>query len=99
VDVVGRVGRYVHGFGIGELGPPDRQCVVAAGIEVVELVDPVEYVTDELLQEDPRCDASTTAEITGDCTRQICDLRVIGDRADAVLVFGATRIDVDRPVP
>ena len=48
------------GLGLGlsldprHLPRADRQLVVLAGVEVVELVDPVQHVRDELLQEQPK---------------------------------------------
>ena len=54
---------------VGELSGRDRQRVVATGVEVGELVDPVEDVADELAQEQPRRDADLAAELAGDGLR------------------------------
>lgn len=44
--------------------PSLSQLVVPPRVEVIELVDPVENITDELLEEDARCDSDLAAKRT-----------------------------------
>jgi hypothetical protein len=57
---------------------------VRPGIEVGELVDPVQHVLHEFAQEDPWCDADPAARLSGDRLRQVADVGVVDGRADAI---------------
>src|SRR6266508_3011653 len=88
VDLVDRGRRPGVAFDGGELAVDDGEPVVAAGVEVGELVDPVQDVADELLQEHPGGDADAAAEVAGDRLREEREVVVVARRADAVRVVG-----------
>ena len=67
-------------FDLGQLGVDDGERVVAARVEVGELVDPVEHVADELLEEQARGDADLAAELAGDGAGQQLDVGVVARR-------------------
>ncbi len=56
-----------------------RERVVLAGVEVGELVDPVEHVADELLQEEAGRDADLAAQSAGNGAGQLTEVCVIDD--------------------
>ena len=57
----------------------DGQSVVPAWVEVRELVDSVEYISDKLLEEQSRRDADPAAKIAGDSSSQDFQVCVIAD--------------------
>src|SRR2546423_1664344 len=66
---------------LGELRCLYGQCVVHSWIEILELIDPVEYVGDELLEEHSRCDADSAPKCSGHCISQGPDVGIINCRA------------------
>ena len=47
-----------------------------SGVEVVELVDPVEHIGDQLLEEDPGSDPDSSTQRVGDRVRELGDVVV-----------------------
>ncbi len=68
--------------------------VVPAGVEVGELVDPVEHVCDQLAQEQPRRDADLAAELAGDGTGQLVDVGVVDRGRDPLGMPGLPGVQV-----
>ena len=77
-----------------ELAVADGQLVVLSRIEVVELVDSIEDVTNKLLEEDARCDPDLAAERTSHSRGERRDVVVIDEVTDAVRSFAAACIEV-----
>ena len=85
-------------FDVCEFTVGDRELVVAAGIEVLELVDAIEDVADEFLEEHPGSHADFASQIAGDRVGEHIDVRVVAPLGDRASVASApSAIDVADP--
>src|SRR4051812_24631475 len=82
---------------IGELVRVDGQAIVAARVEVLEELDPVEHVCDELLQEESRCNARASAQLAPNRPGQVPDVGIVYNRVDPVGILGTSSEDVADP--
>src|SRR5580704_5205553 len=93
VDVVGAGrGRHRQGgcvaFHLGQLTRGQGQRVMAARVEVGELVHPVQDIGDELLQEHPGRDPDLPAQRPGHRVRELTHVGVVYDLDDPVWLGG-----------
>src|SRR5699024_10772403 len=94
VDVV----RVDAGPGGGPLGGAHGDLVVAARVEVLELVHPVQHV-DELAQEDPGREPHLGAELPGHGAGEVGDVRVGDLLRQARCVLTAAQVQVAHADP
>jgi hypothetical protein len=70
---------------------------VAAGIEVRELVDPVQDIGDQLLEEDAGRDADLAAERPGHSGGEVINVIVISSTQDPAWLSGPAQVEVASP--
>ena len=65
-----------------------------AAIEVRVKVDSIEQVLDQLLEEDPRRDADSPTQTTGDGTGETAQVLVVGTLQDTASGRGPLRVEI-----
>src|SRR5260370_5171392 len=83
LNIVDRSGACAGALSNGHLLIINGGRILSARVEVCKLIHPVENVSDKLLEENARREASSSAKTASDCASKIFKISVIDDRADA----------------
>src|SRR5262245_17919430 len=79
---------------VGQLAVDHREAVVLTGIEVRELVNTVEHVTDKLLEEDAWSHPHFPPEAPRYCARQCCHVPIVNGAKHALRIGGVLGIEI-----